>query len=145
MPEQFVTTRRVEFRDTDAAGIMHFSSYFTFMEEAEHELLRHLGLSVVLRDDEGAISWPRVAASCEFQRAVKFEDLVQIELSVARLGRRSATYAFRFLHDSQVVASGRMTAVCCRFRQDAPPRSIPIPGAFVEQLRRFAAVAGDGA
>jgi 4-hydroxybenzoyl-CoA thioesterase/acyl-CoA thioester hydrolase len=42
----FHTARRVEFRDTDAAGIMHFSTFFNRMEEAEHELLRTLGTSV---------------------------------------------------------------------------------------------------
>ena len=40
-------SRRVEFRDTDAAGIMHFSTYFTYMEEAEHELFRRLGTTVM--------------------------------------------------------------------------------------------------
>ena len=48
MPQSFRTSRRVEFRDTDAAGIVHFSVFFTWMEAAEHELLRSLGLSVVL-------------------------------------------------------------------------------------------------
>ena len=56
-------SRRVEFRDTDAAGIMHFSTYFTYMEEAEHELFRQLGTTVMQKvDDETTISWPRVAA-----------------------------------------------------------------------------------
>ena len=43
----FSATRRVEFRDTDAAGIMHFASFFPLMESVEHEFLRHLGLSVL--------------------------------------------------------------------------------------------------
>ena len=33
----FRTTRRVEFRDTDMAGIMHFSAFFTVLESVEHE------------------------------------------------------------------------------------------------------------
>ena len=36
----FRTTRRVEFRDTDAAGIVHFSAFFFYMESVEHEFLR---------------------------------------------------------------------------------------------------------
>ncbi len=44
----FRTTRRVEFRDTDMAGIMHFSAFFTTLESVEHEFLRSLGLSVVM-------------------------------------------------------------------------------------------------
>ena len=41
------TRRRVEFRDTDAAGIVHFSAFFVWMESAEHELLRAAGVPVV--------------------------------------------------------------------------------------------------
>src|SRR5690606_37511976 len=70
----FTLRRRVEFRDTDAAGIVHFSVYFNYMEEAEHALLRSLGTSVVTSDAEGPISWPRVAAACEFRGALRFED-----------------------------------------------------------------------
>ena len=46
MSQVFKTERRVEFRDTDAAGIVHFSVFFAYMEQAEHEFLRSLGLSV---------------------------------------------------------------------------------------------------
>jgi len=43
MPASFRTTRRVEFGDTDMAGIVHFARFFCFMESAEHEMLRSLG------------------------------------------------------------------------------------------------------
>ena len=59
MAQVFTTSKRVEFRDTDAAGIMHFSAYFTYMEEAEHELLRSIGTSVVLNVGDDTLSWPR--------------------------------------------------------------------------------------
>ena len=52
MPTTFSTKRRVELRDTDAAGIAHFSAYFRYMEQSEHEFLRHVGLSVILQGRE---------------------------------------------------------------------------------------------
>ncbi|MEX0714760.1 MAG: acyl-CoA thioesterase, partial [Pirellulales bacterium] len=76
----FRATRRVEFRDTDAAGIAHFSCFFHYMEEVEHAFLRQLGLSVVMSDDQGTMSWPRVAATCQYQGAVRFEDVLDIAL-----------------------------------------------------------------
>jgi acyl-CoA thioester hydrolase len=141
MATAFVTTRRVEFSDTDAAGIMHFAAFFRMMEAAEHDLLRSIGLSVVMHDAAGTISWPRVAAKCDFQAAARFEDVLQIELQIARLGERSVTYAHRFLRDGRLLASGEITAVCCRIREGAPPESMPIPVAMAEKLRAFA-VAG---
>ena len=50
--------RRVQFYETDMAGIVHFSWFFRYMEEAEHALWRAAGLSIAPPDS--AIGWPRV-------------------------------------------------------------------------------------
>jgi 4-hydroxybenzoyl-CoA thioesterase/acyl-CoA thioester hydrolase len=128
------TTRRVEFRHTDAAGIIHFSSFFEYMEEVEHEFLRSRGLSVVMRDEEGQLGWPRVSVHCDFRNVVKFEDILDIELSLARRGDKSVTYAFAFTHQGRLVAEGQMTSVCCRLVPDQPPRAIPIPTWIIHKL-----------
>src|SRR5205809_4708491 len=114
MATVFSTTRRVEFSDTDAAGLMHFVAFFRMMEQAEHDLLRSVGLSVVMHDAAGKISWPRVAAKCDFQAAARFEEVLQIEVRIGRLGKRSVTYSHRFIRDGQVLAIGDVTSVCCR-------------------------------
>jgi len=138
MTTAFVTTRRVEFSDTDAAGMMHFVAFFRMMQQAEHDLLRSVGLSVVMHDAAGKISWPRVSAKCDFQAAARFEDLLEIEVRVARIGERSVTYGHRFLRGGQPLASGEVTSVCCRIREGSPPESIPIPADFGAKLRSFA-------
>lgn len=136
MPEHYKTKRRVEFRDTDAAGMVHFSVFFVYMEQAEHELLRHLGLSVHASDAEGVISFPRVAARCDYQRAAHFEDELEIEVAIVRLGKKSVTYEFNFTHEGRPVASGQTTTVCCRFAEDGQPRSILIPDLIAQKLSR---------
>jgi 4-hydroxybenzoyl-CoA thioesterase/acyl-CoA thioester hydrolase len=128
------TLRRVEFRDTDAAGLMHFSAFFTYMEEAEHEFLRFAGLSVLSQDDEGVLTWPRVAARCEYTAAVKFEDVLDIEVGIQRLGNKSVTYGFTFRLDNRPVATGEVTSVCCRFDAEGRPRSVEIPAWFAEKI-----------
>src|SRR5690348_17134301 len=120
MTTTYHAQRRIEFRDTDAAGIAHFSAFFNYMEEVEHEFLRSRGLSVITRDAEGVLSWPRVSAQCDFQGAVRFEDMLDVELSVDRLGKKSVTYRFVFRHQGQQVAEGRLTAVCCRMGEGVP-------------------------
>jgi len=136
MSAPFRTIRRVEFRDTDAAGIAHFSVFFNYMEEAEHELLRSIGSSVLLQDDAGTTSWPRVAVSCDYRGAVRFEDDLAIEVRVERLGEKSVTYAFRFHHQDRDVAEGRITAVYCRVGP-AGLRSLPVPAELREKLQAF--------
>lgn len=134
----FKTTRRVEFRDTDAAGIVHFSAFFVYMEQAEHELLRQLGLGVVMKDDEGEISWPRISATCDYRSPAKFEDILEVEVVVSRISRASVTYAIRFTRDGKPIADGSMTTVCCRIGPNSLPRAIMMPKSIVEKLRQAA-------
>jgi 4-hydroxybenzoyl-CoA thioesterase/acyl-CoA thioester hydrolase len=137
MSKPFRTTRRVEFRDTDAAGIVHFSVFFNYMEQVEHEFLRTMGLSVIMKDTEMSIAWPRVAARCDYQGPVRFEDEVDVEMHISRLGEKSVTYEFNFSHDGRPVAVGQMTAVCCRTDQGEPLRSMTIPDWISAKLHPF--------
>lgn len=135
----FCTTRRVEFCDTDAAGILHFSAFFQLMEQAEHELLRSVGLSVVISDAGGKISWPRASAKCDFRSAVHFEEELAINVTISRLGTKSVTYAFAVTCAGRDVAAGEITSVCCRIRDGQPPEPIDIPDWFRQKLTPFAA------
>ena len=131
----FRTQRRIEFRDTDAAGIVHFSVFFPMMEVAEHELLRSLGISVLPREigDGQQVTWPRVAASCDYVAAARFEDILQISVSVAKIGFSSVQYRFEFTREGAKIAAGSMTAVCCTFGS-AGLRKVPIPESIRQLL-----------
>lgn len=137
MPRSFRTQRLVEFSDTDMAGIMHFSAFFRYMEAAEHELLRSLGFSVYSEIDGVPISFPRVAASCDFQSPARCEEVLAIDVFVRRVGTKSVTYGFRFSHAGRDVATGEMTSVCCRVEHGKPPVSIAIPNEVAAKLREF--------
>ena len=137
MPEVFQTSRRVEFRDTDTAGIVHFSNFFAYMEQAEHAFLRSLGLGVISEIDGLRISWPRVNAECNYRNAIRFEEVIDIELSVARIGTRSVTYAFNFRRDDTPVADGTITVVCCLFEHGKKPESVDTPAAFLDAIRPY--------
>ncbi len=142
MSEPFRTTRRVEFCETDAAGIAHFSAFLFYMESVEHELLRHLGLSVLWSDADGLLSWPRVSVSCDYSGAVRFEDMLDVATRIARLGEKSVTYEFEFTCDGRKIANGRSVAVCCRMNPGQPPEGIPIPAPIAERLRTYVRSSG---
>jgi acyl-CoA thioester hydrolase len=137
MPTPFHTTRFVEFSDTDMAGIVHFSAFFRFMESAEHQLLRSFGFSIFSKVDGTTITFPRVAAKCEYQSPARCEDNLDIDVTVRRVGTKSVTYGFVFTQDRRKVATGEITAVCCRL-EHGHPVSIPIPEVVADKLRKFA-------
>lgn len=134
----FTTRRRIEFRDTDAAGIAHFSAFFFWMESAEHELLRSVGLRVVEPGVDGAaVSWPRVSVTCDYTSAVRFGDEVDIAVTVDAIGTSSVTYGFRFEHAGAAVARGRVVAVRCRMPPGRRPEPVPIGPDIVTRLAAF--------
>jgi 4-hydroxybenzoyl-CoA thioesterase/acyl-CoA thioester hydrolase len=139
MSNSFRARRRVEFHDTDAAGIMHFASFFVLMEQAEHEFLRHVGLSVYIKQGEEKFSWPRVSVKCDYQAPAYFEDELDIDVWVAKLGTKSITYAFRVVRGLEVLATGEFTAVFCQLIPKEKPRSLAIPDDIREKLLPYVA------
>ncbi len=116
MAYEFKTTRRMEFADTDMAGIVHFARFFPMMEATEHAFFRSLGFSIHSQEEDGFLGWPRVHARCDYMRPIRFEEEIEIQLLVGEVRNRSIRYdfVFRKLCDGAEVARGSLTAVCAR-------------------------------
>lgn len=133
MPHALVLRRRVQFYETDAAGIVHFSTFFRYMEEAEHALWRENGISIF--PAEPTHGWPRVAASFDYKRPLRFEDEFEVHLAVTKISTRSLTYSCRLVCRGETVADGSMTIVCVQRAADQTMRAAPIPEALVALFR----------
>ena len=127
MTQPFRTTRRVEFGDTDMAGIAHFANFFRYMEAAETDFLHSRGMSVSWQDADTRLGFPRVSVGCDFERPVRFEDVLEIAVTVEEVGRKSVRYRFDFACRGAEVAVGRITAVYCRHTPDRGLESAEIP------------------
>lgn len=126
----FRTTRRIEFGDTDMAGIVHFANFFRFMEAAECAFLRTRGLSVKLVWEGREIGFPRVSASCDYLKPARFEEVLDIEVTIVKIGQRSITYGFEFSRAGDLIAQGQITSVCCRLAEGQQIVSIDIPASY---------------
>jgi acyl-CoA thioester hydrolase len=138
MPYEYTLSHRIEFSETDMAGIVHFANFYRMMENAEHAFFRSLGHSI--HDDYAGvhIGWPRVNAACDFLAPLKFEETVEIQLIVAEVRNRSIRYAVRFWKVDGVarteVARGTMTSVCAALdKVKGGLAATPIP----EELRQL--------
>jgi YbgC/YbaW family acyl-CoA thioester hydrolase len=138
MAYEFKSRRRVEFSDTDMAGIMHFSNFFRFIETAEHDFFRSLGFSIWERDRHPRIGWPRVHASCDYHKPLRFEDLVEIHLLVAEKRSKAITYQVRFRRLNgaapEEVARGRLTIVCVSHGADGAMKATVIPEEIASKI-----------
>lgn len=125
MVSEYRLQRRVQFHETDTAGIVHFSWFYRYMEEAEHALWRAAGLSIAPPDAE--VGFPRVAASFDFHRPLRFEDEFEVRIRIAAVGARSIRYAAHVTKEGAAIATGSLTVACVARQAGAPLRSTAIP------------------
>ena len=125
MIREFVYRRRVQFPETDASGIVHFTNFFKYVEEAEHAMWRAAGVSINTRDR--GIGWPRVAASFEFRKPLRFEDEFDVHIRVAARTRKTIRYAAVLTKDGEVHAEGSLTIICVRRVAGQPVKATDIP------------------
>jgi len=136
MPSELRLSRRVQFSETDAAGLVHFSCFFRYFEDAEHELWRSVGLSI--HPEKSPIGWPRVSASCEFHRPLKFEQEFEVALHIAEMTKRTIRYEGTITRGGERVATGSWKIACVDRLPDGGMKSADIPTAVADRLRPFA-------
>jgi len=134
--------RRVHFYETDQAGIVHFSTYFRYLEEVEHALWRAAGISIANRD--AAVGWPRVSASFEYFRPLRFEEEFEMRIRIVEIGEKKIRYSCLLSSAGEKVAEGAMTIVCVTRRPNGAMKSTPIPADIASRFR-VAAVDPKGA
>lgn len=147
MASTFRDRRRIEFYETDMAGIVHFSNYFRFMEASEHAFFRSLGFTLH-REEEGRMSgWARVRANCEYRLPLRYMDEIEVELVVRAKKKSSLAYDFVFRrvadkdgptpHDE--VALGRLEVVHIERLAGGRLKATPMP----PEIARAIEVAGE--
>jgi acyl-CoA thioester hydrolase len=128
--------RRVHFHETDLAGIVHFSWFFLYMEEAEHALWREVGLKIATPQEE--VGYPRLAASFEYHAALRFDEEFDVVIRIVAITRRTLRYQCLVTRGETRIATGSLTIACVRRRPGELLEAVDIPP---EVRGRFAAAA----
>lgn len=129
---EFTLHRRVTFPEVDSAGIVHFSNYFRYMEEAEHALWRAAGISIAARDAE--VGFPRVSASFDYHRPLHFEDEFDARIRIVSLREKSLRYVCTLTKGGERIATGTVTVVCVSRGPDGVMKSRPLPADIVARF-----------
>jgi YbgC/YbaW family acyl-CoA thioester hydrolase len=126
-------TRRVHFHETDAAGIVHFSRYFHYMEEGENALWRAAGLSIHPPGSE--IGWPRRSVAFDYYRPLRFEDEFEIGTRIVAIDESTIRYRCLLTRGQESIARGKLAITCVSLRPNEPMRMIPIPPDIAARFR----------
>lgn len=129
----FRYARRVQFAETDLAGMVHFSNFFRYMEEAEHALWRAAGLSIDSVTSE--LKWPRVAAAFDFKRPLRFEDEFEVLVGIGGVAARTIQYHHTILRGDVTVGVGTVTAACVQLGADHRLKAVEVPAEILGRLR----------
>jgi acyl-CoA thioester hydrolase len=125
--------RRVQFAETDAAGMAHFSVFFRYMEEAEHAVWRQAGMDIFANHEER--SWPRVSAHFDFKAPLRFQDEFEVQTEIAGVSRSTIQWAHVVMRGEAVIGSGTVTAVYVAKNPDGSMKSAEIPAEIISRLR----------
>ena len=122
----------MNFYETDLAGIVHFSCFFRYMEEAEHALWREAGLTIARAGED--TGFPRLAASCDYHSPLRFDDEFEVWVRVVRITRRTLRYTFVMSKGETKIATGSTTVACVSKRHGEPMQAIDLPAEVVARF-----------
>jgi acyl-CoA thioester hydrolase len=136
-PFKFSAQTRVGFSDTDAQGIVYYGRYLPYFDTARVEYHRTLGLLGMEIGEEGQEFVMR-ALTVDYHAPAVFDDLIDVYVRVARIGRTSATYelaAYR-ARDDVLMVTATQTLVLVDLDERRP---VAIPAAYADAIRAFEA------
>jgi acyl-CoA thioester hydrolase len=134
-PFKFSAQTRVGFSDTDAQGIVYYGRYLPYFDQARVEYHRKLGLLGMEIGEEGQEFVMR-ALTVDYHAPAVFDDLIEVYVRLARIGRTSATYelaAYRAPGDVLMVTATQ-TLVLVDLDERRP---VAIPESYKEAIRSF--------
>ncbi len=131
-PFKYAAYTRVGFSDTDAQGIVYYGRYLPYFDLARVEYHRHLGLMQV----DGGHEFVMRASSVDYLAPARFDDLIEVFIRPARIGRTSITFAnsaYR-VDDDVLMVTAEQTLVLVDL---AERKACPIPESYVERVREL--------
>ena len=134
----FVHRLRVRYNECDAQGIVFNGNWLTYFDVTLTEWWRAAFGSYQAMVDGGA-DLVVAEANIRYRAPARFDDELDIAVSIAELGTTSMTTRFDVTRASDHLVEGRMRHV---FIDPATLGKQPIPDAMRERLGRYLAPAG---
>lgn len=104
----------VRFGDVDHAGIVYYPTFFVYFHEAFEDFFDENGLAYHAVLNQRRVGFPTVHIETDFRMPLRYGDSLDVELSVPKVGRRSAVFHYvGFRHrDGQQACSAHITCAC---------------------------------
>lgn len=136
-PNRFVALKYVRFGQCDPAGIIYYPRYFELCHEAKEDWFRAaLGAPFEALVGEHGGGFPVVRLEAQFSAPSRLGDLLEIAVSVGRIGRSSLELDYECTCGGEARMRMQTVVVHTRLSEHA---SEPIPDPLRRRLERFVA------
>jgi len=135
-PKKFTIEERVRWGDVDAARIIFYGAYIRFFEIAETELFRAAGMDYGVMFDKADVWLPRVHLECDFQNAARLDDLLEVTVYVARIGRSSMRLNFEVRRKGEEALIATAHFVLAAVKRDTF-ETVPVPQELRDRLAPY--------
>jgi acyl-CoA thioester hydrolase len=102
---------RVRYQETDAMGLLHHASYFTYFEVGRIELARAAGSNYRQMEEEGLFVVV-VKADCQYLKPARYDDLLTLRTTVTRVTPAKIEHEYRLFRENELLAVGHVTLAC---------------------------------
>ena len=131
-PFRFATETRVGFDETDAQGVVYYGRYMPYFDLARVEY--HRGLEM-LRQEQHDREFVMRAMHVEYHQPARFDDLIEVDVRISRIGTSSVTYEFAaYLQGETLAVTATQTSVLVDLSERKP---CPIPDWWRDRIRDF--------
>jgi acyl-CoA thioester hydrolase len=121
----FTWTIRVYYEDTDTGGIVYYATYLKFFERARTEWLRAAGFGQQRLLDEFGLQFVVAHIACDYRQPARLDDLIDIDLRVARAARVSIVFEQTARRGATVLATATVKAACIDAKRFVPAAMPP--------------------
>ena len=80
---------RVRWKECDVQGIVYYGSYLDFIDVAQAEYYRNLGILPYTEEYRKTFDLAAVKVTLEYKGSAKMDDLIDVYIAVRRIGRTS--------------------------------------------------------
>jgi acyl-CoA thioester hydrolase len=119
------TTLMARYKETDQMGVVYYSNYFVWFEVARTEFFRAIGYPYSRIEKEMALRLMVVKAVCSYMMPAHYDDCIDIECIVSKLGNTSIAFRYNILRGKDLLADGETEHVFTDIFNK--PKRIPDP------------------
>ena len=107
----FYIEKRIYYHDTDAGGVVYYSNYFKYMEEARTEYLRKIGVDVADYISKGTL-FAVVHLEADYKRPARYGDIIKASAAIESIGNASIHFNQEITKGDTLLVRAKVVLAC---------------------------------